>query len=151
MSESRINVARRKRAAGADVSSSHKAGGSGRLSAILSIGVILAASVYLMAHDQVDEALGRTATVVSDKSTTTGQVWTSVVTTFAIDAEEDPAQQSSAPDLTMLKNGDRITTASQGRTVATSDDDLLRLEPKTTITISERSIIVSGLPAQPIE
>ena len=137
MSESRTNVARRKRAAGADVSSSHKAGGSGRLSAILSIGVILAASVYLMAHDQVDEALGRTATVVSDKSTTTGQVWTSVVTTFAIDAEEDPAQQSSAPDLTMLKNGDRITTASQGRTVATSDDDLLRLEPKTTITISE--------------
>ena len=137
MSESRTNTARRKRAASSDVSSSHKAGGSGRLSAILSIGVILAASAYLMAHDQVDEALGRTATVISDKSTTTGQVWTSVVTTFATDAEEDPAQDASAPDLTMLKNGDRITTGSQGRTVATSGNDLLRLEPKTTITIGE--------------
>ena len=88
-----------------------------------------------MAHDQVDEALGRAATVVSDKSTTTGQVWTSVVTTFASDAGEDPSQESSAPGLTMLKNGDRNTTGSQRRTVGTSGDDLLRLEPKTTITI----------------
>ena len=100
--------------------------------------VILAASAYLMAHDQVDEALGRTATVISDKSTTTGQVWTSVVTTFATeDGEEDLARETSAPDLTMLKDGDRVTTGSQSRTVATSGNDLLRLEPKTTITIGE--------------
>ncbi len=80
-----------------------------------------------MAHNQVDEALGRTATVVSDKSTTTGQVWTSVVTTFATeDAEEDLASGTSAPDLTMLKDGDRVTTGSAGRTVATSGNDLLR-------------------------
>ena len=35
----------------------------------------------------------------------------------------------------MLKDGDRVTAGSQGRTVATSGNDLLRLEPKTTITI----------------
>jgi len=50
-----------------------------------------------MAHDQVDEALGRTATVVSDKSTTTGQVWTSAVTTFASDAEEDRRKSRPQP------------------------------------------------------
>lgn len=139
MSESPTNATRRKRAASTDVSSSHKTGGSGRLSAILSISVILAASAYLMAYDQVDEALGRTATVISDKSTTTGQVWTSVVTTFATDdSEEDLASETSAPDLTMLKDGDRVTAGSQGRTVATSGNDLLRLEPKTTITIGEQ-------------
>jgi hypothetical protein len=139
MSESRSTTTRRKRAAGTDVGSSHKAGSSGGLSAIVSVVVILAASAYLMAHDQVDEALGRTATVISDKSTTTGQVWTSVVTTFATeDAEDDLASGTSAPDLTMLKDGDRVTAGSAGRTVATSGNDLLRLEPKTTITIGEQ-------------
>ena len=138
MSESRTNATRRKRTASAEGGSSNKTGGSGKLSAILSIGVILAASAYVMAHDQVDEALGRTATVISDKSTATGQVWTSVVTTFATeDGEEDSARETSAPDLTMMKDGDRVTTGSQGRTVATSGNDLLRLEPKTTITIEE--------------
>ena len=139
MSESRANATRRKRTASTEASSSHKTGSSGGLSAIVSVVVILAASAYLMAHDQVDEALGRTATVISDKSTTTGQVWTSVVTTFATeDAEDDLASGTSAPDLTMLKDGDRVTAGSQSRTVATSGNDLLRLEPKTTITIEEQ-------------
>jgi hypothetical protein len=140
MSESRSNATRRKRAASTEVSSSHKTGSSGKLSAVLSISVILAASAYLMAHDQVDEALGRTATVISDKSsTTTGQVWTSVVTTFATeDGEEDLANETSTPDLTMLKDGDRVTAGSQDRSVTTSGNDLLRLEPKTTITIGEQ-------------
>jgi len=139
MSESRTNATRRKRAASTEVSSSNKSSGSGRFSAILSISVILAASAYLMAHDQVDEALGRTATVISDKRTTTGQVWTSVVTTFATeDSEEDLARETSAPDLTMLKDGDRVTAGSQDRSVTTSGNDLLRLEPKTTITIGEQ-------------
>ena len=138
MSESRTNATRRKRTASTEGGSSHTAGGSGKLSAVLSIGVILAAAAYMMAHDRVDEALGRTATVISDKSTTTGQVWTSVVTTFATeDGEEDLARETSAPDLTMLKDGDRVTAGSQGRTVATNGNDLLRLEPKTTITIEE--------------
>jgi hypothetical protein len=139
MSESRANATRRKRTTSTEASSSHKTGGSGGISAIISIIVILAASAYLMAHNQVDEALGRTATVISDKSTTTGQVWTSVVTTFATDdAEEDLARETSAPDLAMLKDGDRVTAGSQSRTVATSGNDLLRLEPKTTITIEEQ-------------
>ena len=138
MSESRMNATRRKRAASTEVSGSHKTGGFGGLSAIISVIVILAASVYLMAYDRVDEALGRTATVISDKSSPTGQVWTSVVTTFATDEEEDLASEASAPDLTMLlKDGDRVTTGSQGRTVATNGNDLLRLEPKTTITVGE--------------
>jgi hypothetical protein len=139
MSESRSNATRRKRAASAEVGSSHKTGSSGGLSAIISVIVVLGASVYLMAHNQVDEALGRTAAVISDKSTTTGQVWTSVVTTFATeDAEEDLASETSAPDLTMLKDGDRVTAGNTGRTVATSGNDLLRLDPKTTITIGEQ-------------
>ncbi len=137
MSESRNNATRRKRTASTEAASSHKAGGSGGLSAIVAVVVIVAASAYLMAHQQVDEALGRTATVISDKSTATGQVWTSVMTTFAADEEEDAAHAASAPDLTLLKGGDRVSTGSQGRTVATSGNDLLRLEPATTITIGE--------------
>ena len=138
MSESRTNATRRKRATSTEAGSAHKSGRSGGLSAIISVIVILAASAYLMAHNQVDEALGRTATVISDKSTTTGQVWTSVVTTFASDeSEEDPVREASAPDLTMLKDGDRVTTGSRGRTVTTSGNDILSLEPKTTITIGE--------------
>lgn len=139
MSESRTNVTRRKRTASTEPSSSHKSGGSGHVSAILSIAVILAASVYLMIPDQVDEALGRTATVISDKSTVTGKTWTSVVTTFATeDAAEGPESHASAPDLTMLNDGDRVTTGSHSRTVATKGNDVLRLEPKTTITISDQ-------------
>jgi hypothetical protein len=137
MSESRTNGTRRKRTASTDAASSHKTGGSGGLSAIIAVIVILAASAYLMAHNQVDEALGRTATVISDKNTATGQVWTSVMTTFTADEEEEPAHEASAPDLTLLKGGDRVSTGSQGRTVATSGNDLLRLEPETTITIGE--------------
>jgi ferric-dicitrate binding protein FerR (iron transport regulator) len=137
MSESRNNATRRKRTASTDAASSHKTGGSSGLSAIIAVVVIVAASAYLMAHKQVDEALGRTATVISDKNTATGEVWTSVMTTFAADEEEEPAHEASAPDLTVLKGGDRVSTASQGRTVATSGNDLLRLEPETTITIGE--------------
>ena len=137
MSESRNNATRRKRTASTDAASSHKTGGSSGLSAIIAVVVIVAASAYLMAHKQVDEALGRTATVISDKNTATGQVWTSVMTTFAADEEEDPAHEASAPDLTLLKGGDRVSTGSQGRTVSTSGNDLLRLEPETTITIGE--------------
>ena len=137
MSQAHPNATRRKRAAGTEVSSSHKSSGSGGLSAIIAIVIILAASVYLMAHDRVDEALGQTATAVSDRSTATGQVWTSVVTTFATDDAEDDdlRSQSSAPDLTLLEDGDRVTAGSAGRTVATSGNDLLGLEPNTTITI----------------
>jgi hypothetical protein len=136
MSVSRTNAPRRKRAASTEISS-QASGRSGGLSAILSVIVILGASAYLMAHDQVDEALGRTATVISDKHTATGQAWTSVVKTFAIDAEDDPVAEAAAPDLTMLKDGDRVTTGSQGRTVATRGNDILQLEPNTTITIGE--------------
>lgn len=139
MSESFQHAARRKRQASTEVGSLHTKGSSGGVSALIAILVIVAASVYLMIPDQVDEALGRTATVISDKSTPTGQVWTSVVTTFATDdAEDDPTSQRSAPDLIMLKDGDRVTAGSQSRTVATSGNDLLRLEPKTTITIEEQ-------------
>jgi hypothetical protein len=139
MSESRSNAMRRKRAAGSEVGGSHGTGSSGRLSAIIAVIVILAASVYLVIPDRVDEALGRTATVISDKSTTTGQAWTSVVTTFATDdADDDPADATSAPDLTMLKDGDRVTAGNAGRTVTTSGNDILRLEPKATITIDDR-------------
>src|SRR5262245_58122755 len=116
MSESRTNTTRRKRAASTEGGSSHKTGSSGGLSAIIAVIVILAASAYLMAHNQVDEALGRTATVISDKNTATGQVWTSVMTTFAADEEEEPARGASAPDLTLLKGGDRVSTGNQGRT-----------------------------------
>ena len=134
MSESRTNATRRKRTASTEASSSHKTGGSGGISAIISVIVILAASAYLMAHNQVDEALGRTATVISDKSTTTGQVWTSVVTTFATDESEDDLP-SQASDLTLLKDGDRVIAGNAGRTVATSGNDILKLEPNTAITV----------------
>lgn len=140
MSGSRTNATRRKRVASTEASSSHKSGGSGGLSAIIAVIVILAASAYLVAHNQVDEALGRTATAISDDGAATGQVWTSVVATFATDNEEEEETESaeSAPDLTMLKDGDRVTAGSAGRTVATSGNDILRLEPKTTITIGEQ-------------
>jgi hypothetical protein len=134
MSESRANATRRKRTASAEASSSHKTGGSGGISAIISVIVILAASGYLMAHNQVDEALGRTATVISDKSTATGQVWTSVVTTFATDDAEDELP-SQASDLTLLKDGDRVIAGNASRTVATGGNDILTLEPNTAITI----------------
>jgi hypothetical protein len=137
MSESRANATRRKRTASIEASSSHKTGSSGGISAIISVIVILAASAYLMAHNQVDEALGRTATVISDKSTTTGQVWTSVVTTFATDDAEDELP-SQASDLSLLKDGDRVIAGNASRTVATSGNDILKLEPNTAITIGAR-------------
>ncbi len=146
MSEARTKVTRRKRTASTEVSSSHKSGGSGHVSAILSIAVILAASVYLMIPNQVDEALGRTATVISDKSTVTGKAWTTVVTTFAAeDAEEGAESRASAPDLTMLKDGDRVTTGSHSRTLATDYNDILRLEPKTTITVGDQKSMIIEL------
>ena len=138
MSESRSNAMRRKRAASTEAGGSHRAGSSGGLSAIIAVMVILAASVYLVIPDHVDEALGRTSTVISDKSPATAQAWTSVVTTFATDdTDDDPA--TSAPGLTMLKDGDRVTAGNAGRTVTTSGNDILRLEPKATITIEDQT------------
>lgn len=136
MSESRSNGIRRKRAASSEAGGSRGTGSSGGLSAIIAVIVILAASIYLVIPDRVDEALGRTATVISDKSPATAQAWTSVVTTFATD--DDPAHATSAPDLLMLKDGDRVTAGNAGRTVATSGNDILRLEPKATITIEDQ-------------
>jgi FecR protein len=139
MSESHSNATRRKRAASTEVGGSHKTGSSGGLSAIIAVTIILAASVYLVIPNHVDEALGRTATVISDKSPTTAQAWTSVVTTFATDdADDDPADATSAPGLTMLKDGDRVTAGNAGRTVTTSGNDILQLEPNATITIEDR-------------
>jgi len=132
MSESRTSATRRKRAASTEASSSHHAGGSGKLSAVLSIGVILAASVYLMIPNQVDQVLGRTATVISDKNTATGQVWTSVVTTFATDESEEDFQ---AADFALLKDGDRVIAGTASRTVTTGGNDILKLEPNSAITI----------------
>ena len=137
MSESRSNAMRRKRAASTEAGGSHRAGSSGGLSAIIAVMVILAASVYLVIPDHVDEALGRTATVISDKSPATAQAWTSVVTTFATDDADDPT--TSASGLTMLKDGDRVTAGNAGRTVTTSGNDILRLEPKATITIEDQT------------
>ena len=140
MSESRSNAMRRKRAASTEAGGSHRAGSSGGLSAIIAVMVILAASVYLVIPDHVDEALGRTATVISDKSPATAQAWTSVVTTFATDdADDGPADATSGPGLTMLQGGDRVTVGNAGRTVTTSGNDILRLEPKATITIEDQT------------
>jgi len=140
MSESRNNVTRRRRTANTEVSNSHKSSSSGGISAILSLAVILTTSVYLMIPNQVDEVLGRTATVISDKNSVTGKAWTSIITSFASDdAEERSDAHVPASDVTMLKDGDRVTTGSQGRTLATKGSDILKLEPKTTITIGNQT------------
>lgn len=138
MSEPHPNTTRRRRVASTEVSSSSKSSSSGGFSATIAVIVILASSGYLLAHNQVDEALGRTTTVVAGKNTTMGQVWSSVMTTFATDdVEEGSAQTPSDPGLITLRGGERVTTGSQGHTLATRDNDILRLDPGTTITVGE--------------
>jgi hypothetical protein len=115
-----------------EVGSSHKQAAWG-LSAIISVFAILVVSAYLMATRLTrhwadgDRDLGQ-----EDHD---GSGLTSVVMTFATEEEEEIWQRTSAPrshyaEWRSITTGSRLVSRHQR-------NDLLRLEPKTTITIGE--------------
>ena len=129
-----VNASRRKRTAGAAAASkSHKSGKSGFVSTAIVLVLAAAAVTCLIIPNEVDEAIGRTATVISDQKAIAGETLASVVS-IATEREDEvvPVSMSTA-NATVLREGERLATRNDERTVMTSGDDILRLEPQTAI------------------
>jgi hypothetical protein len=130
-----VNASRRKRTtATAAASGSHKLGGSGFVSSVIALLLAAGAATCLIIPDEVDNALGRTATVISEKKAAAGETLASVVS-IATEVEDEPVPVSI--NATVLKRGQNLATGNEGRTVMTSGHDILRLEPQTAIVASD--------------
>lgn len=132
-----VNASRRKRTAGAAAASeSHKSGRSGFVSTAIVLVLAAAAVTCLIIPNEVDEAIGRTATVISDQKAVAGETLASVVS-IATEREDEVVPVSmSISNAPVLKQGENLAAGGDERTVMTSGHDILRLEPQTAITDS---------------
>jgi hypothetical protein len=149
MTDYPLQASRRKRLTAGNVGS-NATGRSNLVSAAIVLFLVAGAAICLIAPDQVDGALGRTVTAISDTKGGTDRIWTSVVTTLADeDGEDQPARDmSDVPGITTLMQGDRVTTLNVSRTLATRGNDILEVAPTTTILVKEET---PGSPATIIE
>ena len=143
MADLSMNRSRRKRLGGAEGGSSFKEGGTSIIPMVAAVILILALVALFVAPNEVDSALNRTATVVSDKAAPT-QVWNSVVSTFSSEEpREEPQVTSMSPlaNAAMIKPNESVaTSAGQSRTMLTRGHDILELEPATTIVDGNRGL-----------
>lgn len=128
-----VNASRRKRTTSAAVSESHNLGGSGFVSTVIALLLAAGAATCLIIPNEVDDALGRTATVISEKKAAAGETLASVVS-IATEAEDEPVPSLVSVNGRVLTQGQNLVTGHEGRTVMTSGHDILRLEPQTAIT-----------------
>lgn len=142
MTGSSMNGSRRRRlsSGGEASSSSHE----GRISVVSTVVTLILAGLIaycLIAPNQIDGALGRTASVVASKSAATNQVWTSVVSAITSDdVERDPgASSASLSNYAVLQRNETVATGDIGRIVVTQGHDILEIGPATTIAASESS------------
>jgi len=130
-----LSGSRRKRLT--ETGSSSREGGGSFLPTMIALvlGIVLAA--YLIAPNQVDNALGRTATAVAGKGGATNEVWNSVVTALTSeDAERGQiANAANLSNYTVLQQNQSVATGSVGRIVLTQGHDILQMGPKTTIAV----------------
>jgi hypothetical protein len=141
MTDYPLQASRRKRLTAGNVGSTGK-GRSGLISTAIVLFLVAGAATCLIAPDQVDDALGRTVTVISDTKGGTDRIWTSVVTTLADEeGEEDQLARdtSDVPGMTTLMQGDRVTTLNVSRTLGTRGNDILEVAPTTTILVKEQT------------
>lgn len=134
-----LNGSRRKRFTDAGTSASRE-GTGGIVPTAIALILILALAIWVIAPGQVDEALGRTASAVTDKNAITTQVWRTVASTFEGE-DSEPVQVASAAPLSgvaTIKPNESISTGSTGRTVLTRGHDIVDLAPRTTIVVDER-------------
>jgi FecR protein len=115
-------------------SDSHRLGASKLVSAAIAVAFTVAVATCLIIPNEVDEALGRTATTISDKKEIAGQTWASVVSTIATEADEGPVSDAaSIPNATVLKHGAELAAGTAPRTILTSGHDIIELDPQTRI------------------
>lgn len=128
-----VHASRRKRTASASASGSRESGGFSFVSMAIALLLVAAAVTCLVIPNQVDNALDRTAAVISENKAAAGETLASVVS-IATDAEDEPVPSPVSINATTLKHGQNLVTGNEGRTVMTSGHDMLRLEPQTAIT-----------------
>lgn len=129
-----VNASRRKRTAGAAAArESHKSVRSGLVSTAIVLVLAAAAVTCLIIPNEIDEAIGRTATAISDQKAVAGETLASVVS-IATEREDEVVPVSmSIPSATVLRQGESLATDGDERAVMTSGHDILRLEPQTAI------------------
>jgi hypothetical protein len=137
-----MNRSRRKRLGGTETGSSHKEGRNNIVPMVAAVILVLALGALLVAPNEVDSALNRTATVVSDKAAPT-QVWSSVVSTFSSEEAREEQQVASVSPLAnavMLKPNESVATTGQSRTMLTRGHDIIELDPATRIVEGNRGL-----------
>ncbi len=135
-----LHGSRRKQLTGAEAGGSFQEGRASVVSTAIALVLIIVLAAYLIAPRQVDGALDRTVSAVTDKNAVTTQVWRSVASTLASE-DAEPEQIASASPLssaTVLKPNESITTGYASRTVLTRGHDILELGPQTTIAVGGR-------------
>jgi hypothetical protein len=142
MADLSLNRSRRRRSTGGETGTAFKEGGTSVVQMVAAVVLVLALAALFIAPNEVDSALNRTATVVSDKATT-NQVWSSVVSTFSSeDAREEQQIASASPlaNAAMLKPNERVAAGAEARTMLTRGHDIIELEPTTTIADGDRGV-----------
>jgi hypothetical protein len=129
-----VSASRRKRPVSAASSGSRESGGLSFVSLAITLLLVAAAVTCLVIPNQVDEALDRTATVISENKAAAGETLASVIS-IATDAENDPVPSPASINVTTLKPGQNVVTGSEDHTVMTSGHDMLRLGPQSAIMV----------------
>lgn len=133
-----LSASRRKRTASAAANGSREPGGIGIGSMAIALLLAAAAATCLVIPNEIDEAIGRTATVISDNKAAAGETLASVVA-IATEPDDVPVPVSmSLPNATVLQRGQALSTGNEARTVMTSGHDILQLEPRTAIAVDEQ-------------
>lgn len=131
---------RRKRLTGADASSTSQSGGAAIGPTIIGLILFVALAIWLIAPGEVDDNEGRTKTTISDSAAVTTQVWQTVASTFEFeDAETRQVASLAAPKSpeSAIKPNETIKTGATSRTVLTRGNDLLELDPHSSIDLTE--------------
>jgi hypothetical protein len=143
MADLSLNHSRRKRLTDTGTGTSFKEGGASVVPIAIAVILAVALAALFLAPNQVDSALHRTATIVSDKKAVTTQVWNSVMSTLQSEDAAEREQIASVSPLStasMLKPNESIATGNTTRTVLTRGHDILELEPDTTIVAGDRGV-----------
>ena len=135
-----LSGSRRRRLTGGAASDPSQEGRGSLVPTAIALVLVIVLAACLIAPNQVDRALDRTASAVVDKNAMTAQAWRSVASTFAIEDSESEQIASGSPlsNATVLKPNESITTGYARRTVLTRGHDILELEPQTTIAAGQK-------------
>lgn len=135
-----LSDSRRKRSADVGASGSSPEGGAGSVPTIIALVLVLVLAVCVIAPGKVDDALGRTRSIVTGNDPVTTQVWHTVATTFENDdAESEQVASAALAHGVASSKPNEIATGDSSRSLLTRGHDILELDPFTIIDINDEA------------